>query len=319
MPKKQLRLHLGVKSDPIEYRYSYEWFFRILAEEDVHFVQLGSFFEAYQLPEEYFLRLREQAANFGIRIASTFTAHRELGGILRQEPGWEEVAHRMYRRWIDIGALVGADSVGSNPGAVLRDRMDLKQQGVEAHLRHAKEWMRYAHQKGVSVLAIEPMSCLAEPPTLPEEIRSMADGLIGFHNEHLHETCTFGYCVDVAHGYADCDGNTVYDNIELFEAALPYVTEIHLKNTDSRFDSTFGFSEAERERGIVDVKQIRQILLENIEIVPVSDLVGYLELGGPKTGRDYSDRLLENDLRQSIRYLREVFPSAAGEFREEAS
>ena len=197
--------------------------------------------------------------------------------------------------------------------------MEIKQEGVQSYLRHAKEWMRYASQKGVSVLTIEPMSCLAEPPTLPEEIRSMADELLGFHNEHPDETCTLGYCVDIAHGYADCEGNTVYDNTELFEAALPYVTEIHLKNTDSRFDSTFGFSEAERERGIVDVTRIRDILLENAEILPVSDLVGYLELGGPKTGRDYSDRHLENDLRESIRYLREVFPSAAEvqESREE--
>ena len=121
MPRNQLRLHLGVKSDPIEYRYSYEWFFQILAEEDVHFVQLGSFFEAYQLPNEFFLcAAQTRPKTFGIRIASTFTAHRELGGVMREEPGWQEVADRMYRRWIDIGALVGADSVGSNPGAVLR-------------------------------------------------------------------------------------------------------------------------------------------------------------------------------------------------------
>jgi len=30
-----LRLHLGLKTDPIENRYSYEWLFRLLAEEDV--------------------------------------------------------------------------------------------------------------------------------------------------------------------------------------------------------------------------------------------------------------------------------------------
>jgi len=56
-----LSLQLGVKTDPIEYRYSYEWLFRILADEGVPHVQLGTFSELYQLPGEFFLQLRRQA------------------------------------------------------------------------------------------------------------------------------------------------------------------------------------------------------------------------------------------------------------------
>ena len=33
----------------------------------------------------------------------------------------------------------------------------------------------YAHEHGVPYLTIEPMSCTAEPPTLPEEIRQKID------------------------------------------------------------------------------------------------------------------------------------------------
>ena len=36
-----LSLQFGVKSDPIEYRYSYEWLFRILANKGVPYVQIG--------------------------------------------------------------------------------------------------------------------------------------------------------------------------------------------------------------------------------------------------------------------------------------
>jgi len=313
MEEKELRLHLGVKSDPIEYRFSYDWFFRLLAEEGVRFVQFGTFFEMYQLPDEYFRNLRQRAEDFGLSISSVFAAHRELGGFLREEPGWAEVARKNYERLIEVGVLLGSSSVGASVGAALRDRMGLKNNGIRTGLTHLKELMHVACEKGVPTLNIEPMSCLAEPPTLPHEIRDLAEELKGYHRDHPEDTSTVGYCVDVAHGYADREGRVVHGNMEVLVATLPYATEIHLKNTDSTFNSTFGFSEAEREKGIVDVEEVRDLLVRNAEIVPVRDLIGYLELVGPKTGRDYSDYLLESDLRESIRHLREVFPTVAAD------
>ena len=47
----------------------------------------------------------------------------------------------------------------------------------------------------------------------------------------------------------------------------------------------------------------------NADVVPVEELIGYLELGGPKRGRDYSDARLEGELRVSLRHLRETFQS----------
>ncbi|MCS7259586.1 MAG: hypothetical protein NZ765_02225, partial [Anaerolineae bacterium] len=79
MPK-HLTLQLGIKTDPIEYRFSYEWLFRLMAEEGVGHAQLGSFFEMTLLPDEFFVYLRKQAEQYGIRISSVFTTHRELGG-----------------------------------------------------------------------------------------------------------------------------------------------------------------------------------------------------------------------------------------------
>jgi hypothetical protein len=45
-----MKIELGIKSDPVEYRYSYEWLFRIMEQENVTHLQLGTFFELYQLP-----------------------------------------------------------------------------------------------------------------------------------------------------------------------------------------------------------------------------------------------------------------------------
>ncbi len=303
----ELRLQLGVKTDPVEYRYSYEWLFRLLAEEGVRYVQLGTFFEIYRLPDEYFHTLRRRAEDLGVAIRSIFTAHRELGGFFIDEPGWEAVARRNYQRLIEVGSLVGARSVGSNPGAVYRDRMGSKKRGIECYLRHMKELMGFAHEQGVEWLTIEPMSYLAEPPTLPEEIRSMAEELGAYHQQHAASTARVGFCADISHAYADRDFCVRHHHLKLLKVTLPYLVEIHLKNTDPQYCSTFGFSPAEREAGIVEVEPIRRTLLAHADVIPVDNLVGYLEVGGPKLGRDYSDKDLAEGLRDSLRHLKEVW------------
>ncbi len=307
-----LKLQLGIKTDPIQYRYSYEWLFRLLAEENVRLVQLGTFFELYQLPDEFFRELRRKADDHGITIASTFTAHRELGGFFRDDgPGWVQVARRNFERAIEVGALLGAQSVGSNPGAVLRDRMGTKTAGTKIYVDHMKELMRFAAAHGVHWLGIEPMSCLAEPPTLPEEQQAMGAELQAFHDANSKTTARAGYCADIAHGYADLNKQVIFDNVQLLEAGLPWTHELHLKNTDKMFNSTFGFSAAEREKGIVDIPKIRDYLLARAATLPVPVLTGYLEMGGPKLGRDYSDGALGDMLRESLRYLKQNFEAAS--------
>jgi ribulose-phosphate 3-epimerase len=301
-----LSLQIGVKSDPIECRYSFPWLFGLMEECGVRHLQLGTFFELYDLPDAFFTDLRRQAADHGVGIRSVFTSHRELGGFFRDEPGWVTVARRSYERLIEIGALVGADSVGSNPGSILRDRMALKPWGLRTYLDHMKELMAYAFDCGVPMLTMEPMSCLAEPPTLPDEMRMMVGELAAHHVENP-ETADIGLCVDVSHGYADETGDVVHGHMELLEAALPFTVEMHLKNTDFRYGSTFGFSDAERQRGVVDLAAVRSLLERNASHLPVRRLVAYLEMGGPKLGRDYSDKELGEQLRTSLAHCRAVF------------
>jgi ribulose-phosphate 3-epimerase len=281
--------------------------FRLLAEEGVTHAQLGSFFELYWLPDEYFVTLRREAEQFGVRISSVFTTHRELGGWFRPEPGWEAVSFRAFQRMIEVGVLLGADAVGGSVGAVLRDQMETKTSGTRRFIAAMKQLMGYAHERGVTALLIEPMSCLAEPPTLPEEIAAMGAELAEHHAARPATTSPTGYCVDVAHGYLNEHGALGYDNVALFRATLPYLRVVHLKNTDARFDSTFGFTEADRARGIVQIETFRDLLLANAGLLPVSEVVGHLEISGPKLGRDYSDNTLAAMVRESLRYLRATF------------
>ena len=308
-----LTFQLGVKRDPILYRYSYSWLFRLMAEEGVRHVQLGSFFELYQLPDSFFHRLRGQATDHGITISSVFTAHREIGGYFQGDE-WVGVARKNHERLIEIAALLGARAAGTNPGAVLRDRMGTKSTGLATYLRHMQELMHRAHALGVPELTIEPMSCAAEPPALPDEQKRMAEELFAYHAAHP-DTAAVGYCIDIAHGYCDAQKQVVCNHWGLLEAGLPWCRELHLKNTDATYDKTFGFREDERKRGVIDVAATRAWLQQRASVLPVRDLVGYLEIGGPKLGRDYSDGDLEGMLRESLRHLKATWlqeqPAAA--------
>ena len=302
-----MNLQLGLKSDPIEYRYSYDWLFDFLRKKEIGNVQIGSFIELYVLEDGFFKQLKAKAEDNGIRIRSCFTAHRELGGFMSGNPYLIKAALRNYKRYIEVAALLGADYVGGNPGSIYRDSLDQKADGISCYLEHMKQLMRYAYECGLKALTLEPMSSLAEPPSLPGEIDFMMQMLSEHHQANRETTVPVYLCGDVSHGLADRDREVVLNNMELFEHAVPYMAEFHFKNTDQCFDSTFGFGVEERTRGIVDLNEIKSIISRHQSEWPVEEVVGYLEIGGPKLGRDYSDRLLPRMLEESIDALKNVF------------
>jgi sugar phosphate isomerase/epimerase len=295
-----MELELGIKSDPIESRYSFEWLFELLQDAGVRNLQLGSFAEIFTLEDGWFLELRRKAERRGVRIRSCFTTHRDLGGFFLEDPWRQRATRRMFERLIRIAALVGAEAAGGNPGSVPRDQPDSKESGIARYLGQMKELMGLARREGLQWLALEPMSCLAEPPTLPEEVERIL-GELGAHHRANPETTVPVYCCsDIGHGYADAERRIVHDNWSLFERQIPFMGAFHIKNTDRHFDATFGFSAEERARGIVDLQRLRALLERHAGRFPVRPLVGYYETGGPKVGRDYSDGNLERDLRESL-------------------
>ncbi len=301
-------VEIGIKTDPITTRYSFDWLFDLLVEEGVKYVQLGAFFEMFHMESErFFISLREKAEKRGLRIKSMFSAYREFGGFFYDDPEMEKAARKMYEKYIHIGGVLGVDYAGTNPGAVYRDQMEKKDQGIETYLKHMKELQGMAFEKGLKAFNIEPMSSLAEPPTTPQEMDYMIGVLNGHHHQNKDSTVPVWLCGDISHGLADKDRNIIHSNIELFKHGIPMMSEFHFKNTDQIYGSTFGFSAQEQQKGIIDLREIRQICEEYKDQWPVKEVVGYLEIGGPKTGRDYSDPLLGEELKISLRAIKEVF------------
>ncbi|MDR1612626.1 MAG: sugar phosphate isomerase/epimerase [Planctomycetota bacterium] len=300
-----MQLTLGIKSDPIDRRFSFDWLFDLLAGEGVRYLQLGTFFELYFLDDDWFLSLAERARGKGVTVKSVFSSYRELGGFLTGDPGFEKAARRNWTRLVEIASLLGADFVGSSMGSPFRDRMETKEAGLRNCIRFLADMAVLAGGKGLRGITVEPMSCLAEPPTTPDECRLVMDGLAVARAAGGGAPAYF--CADISHGYADADQRVVYDNFTLFNGQIPHICEFHFKNTDAIFNSTFGFGPAERERGVVKLDRFRSLLEANADRFPIEDVTGYLELSGPKIGRDYSDRKLGGMLRTSLRALREAF------------
>ncbi|MCK5861438.1 MAG: ribulose-phosphate 3-epimerase [Candidatus Hydrogenedentes bacterium] len=303
-----ISIEIGIKTDPVTYRYSYPWLFKFMQRHGLHHVQLGTFVELYQLPDKWFEGLREEADSYEISISSVFTSHRELGGFFRDEPGLNEVAYRNFARLIEVGGLLGASCVGGNPGAVLRDQMDTKAAGVQRYFEAMKKLMHHGWRCGVETLTFEPMSCTAEPPTSSDEIRNFADTLDTYHR-NTPETSAIGICFDTSHGYADEEGIVRVKPAALLEASLPWLAEMHLKNTDDMYCSTFGFGEMEQVRGIIELDTVRDMLYRNADQLPHPHLIAYLNVDGPNLGRDYSDKMLEQELEASILHLQSIFSS----------
>lgn len=300
-------LSLGMKSDPVQYRYDYEWLFDFLNDHDIHYVQLGSFFEMYWLEDGFFHELRELAERKHIRLKSAFTAYRELGGFLTGNPYMEKVARACYERYIEIGAILGLDYLGASMGAVYLNKPETKSEGIQRYTTHMKELVMLARERGIKAITVEPMSCSTEPPSFPDELRSLMATFEDYHKQHPDSTVPLYLCGDISHGVADREGKVLHGNLELFELEIPYMAEFHFKNTDKIFNATFGFSDEENARGIVDLQEVKTLIETHAGRCPVDELVGYFEFTSLKLGRDYTDYKLEKILSDSFTALQKVF------------
>ena len=202
-----MNFQIGIKTDPIETRYSFPWLFDLLAEEGIRHVQIGSFFELYHLEAGWFDQLKREAAQRNLILKSLFTSHRELGGFFYGDPYMERAARQGCERLLEVASLLGVDYCGWNPGSIYRDRLKGKTEGLVCFHRNLHELMHHAHGLGLKAITVEPMSCLAEPPSTPDEIRTMMETADAYHCKNPGSTVPVYLCGDISHGVADENGD----------------------------------------------------------------------------------------------------------------
>jgi hypothetical protein len=304
-----MKIALGVKSDPIESRYTFDWLFGLMSDCGVDRLQYGSSLPTFCAEDEYFRQLRRRAEKKGIRIASLFASQREFGGFASGDPLLEAATRRAWERMIRVATLLGAECAGTNALIVMRDLPRMKESGIRRFMENIKALLAIAKRAGLKALTTEPMSSVWEYPSTPEEVTQLATDLGAFHAANPASTVPFYYCTDVTHGVVDENRCVVHSNWELLEVAIPFTWEIHFKNTDAALNSTFGFGPEDVKRGIVDLGRLADLLKRNALRFPLAEITGYLEIPGPKVGRDYSDPLLGRMLMESLEALKRHFPS----------
>ena len=302
-----MKVNLGVKSDLIESRYSFDWLFGIMADCGVERLQVGCSISTYLTDDEYFRGVRRRAERRGIRITSVFSAIREFGGFASGDLWLATATRRMWERLIRVASLLGAGMAGTNASITMRDRPESREEGIRRFRSEIRDLLALAKREGLEALTTEPMSSVWEYPSTPEEIRGLAEELAAYHAEHERDTVAFYYCGDISHGVADREKRVMHDNWELFALEIPWMGEFHFKNTDAIFNSTFGFGPREKERGIVDLARLAALIEANSERFPLPEVTGYLEIGGPKLGRDYTDCHVGEALVESLSALKEHF------------
>jgi hypothetical protein len=302
-----MKVNLGVKSDLIESRYTFDWLFGIMADCGLERLQFGCSISTYLADDEYFRALRRRAERRGILIMSVFSTMREFGGFASGDPWLAAATVRMWQRLIRAASLLGAGMAGTNASITMRDRPQSREEGIRRFHSEIRELMALAKREGLDALTTEPMSSVWEYPSTPEEVRGLAEELASYHAEHEQTTVPFLYCGDISHGVADPERRVVHDNWELFALEIPWMGEFHFKNTDAIFNSTFGFGPGERTRGIVDLARLAALIKANAERFPLPEVTGYLEISGPKLGRDYTDCHVGEALVESLAALKEHF------------
>ena len=303
-----MTVHVGVKSDPIENRYSFDWLFGLMAEQHVGWLQLGSSFPFFHAEAEWFRDLSRRAERRGIRIESTYSSYREMTGFFAADPHLEAASRFAWERLIQVAVVGGRlfrgielrlgaprppRREGARPRAVLPPP-----EGALAH-REGRRPLGAVHRAHVVALraAIDPRGDGPGDPGNGRVPRGRSPP---------------ARCPSSSAPTSPTASRTATGGWWSTTGACSRRASRTRASSTSRTPTTgstgpSGSPRRSARRGIVDLERFRALIDANADRFPVQELVGYLELPGPKTGRDYTDNLLGSALGESLAALKAVF------------
>ena len=307
------RIIFGVNLNFAKYVYSPRRALEIakdaLGVRHVEMVADNDFGPAFYLgrPESFRAHHREIAAaarELGVEIPSVLTIYRDSGAIAASNPEIRDSARQVGLSILEQAASYGAPYVGISFFTMNRDEAedaDRFERAYEAALEIWKGWMADARRLGIEFLLVEMAAARREACSTIADTRKTLEALEGHHRANPETTVPVGLCYDTGHGISRAESPDESDrDFRGWLAAFPgEIHEIHLKNTDSEFQSTWHFTAAGEAvtRGIIEPREVLRCVKET-STVPT--LLLYLEVPG-KRGRDIGERQAIDEHRQSIR------------------
>lgn len=279
---------------------------RIVGEElGLKYVQLTADILNPDLPaavlREHTRLIAAACERSGTRITSTFTgAFTRVNHLAHPDPAVREHWVGWFKRFVDLTAELGAESVGSHFGILtLQDYRDPKRR-AERRSQNIAAWHEvgaYARDRGLSFISWEPMSIGREYGETIAEARRLRDDVC------RDAPIPFKLCVDLDHGdlaSSDPDDTDSYAWLRAFAVDAP---QVHLKQTTPDRLSNRPFTAEHNAAGGIRPHQVVRTLQEAGS--PGAELI--LELGFRE--REPADSTVVEVLKESVAYWRDAVPA----------
>jgi len=226
----------------------------------------------------YHREVGEYGRKIGVEIASVLTFYRDNVSVAHPDPAIREVAMLVMESMAVQAGEYGAKYVGASLGTVLAE--DFANERVRAKLFNAaaeawKKWMEMAHREGLRGVNIESMSTLREPPATIRSARKWLSELNDYHRRKPDTTVPCHLCYDLGHGPTEAEDDSPADRdfASWFEAFGDAIVEVHIKNTDSGFISTWPFTDEYKEFGIIDLDRVAEAMRDHLRAPEVYVMV----------------------------------------------
>ncbi|NLX42274.1 MAG: sugar phosphate isomerase/epimerase [Chloroflexi bacterium] len=158
-----------------------------------------------------------------------------------------------FRRFIDLGVALGAQSVGSHFGILSVydvSHVDRYRARVDEAVRLWQELSFYARERGLPYLYFEPMSVPREMGNTISQARELHERL------NAHAGVPIDMCLDVGHAPHPLER----DPYQWLEKLAPYAPIVHLQQTEAGYSRHLPFAPEYNAEGIVDAERVLSIL-----------------------------------------------------------
>jgi sugar phosphate isomerase/epimerase len=249
-------------------------------------------------PEDYIAgqirRIKAAVQENDLVIESLFTsAFTRVNHLMHPDGEARKIWLDWFKRFLDIGAELGAKNAGSHFGIMTFDTYDDPAKRAFILDEGIKGWQElsfYAKEKGYECLIFEPMSVPREMANTIEETRELLDRV------NAHCGVPLKVCLDVGHAPHPAQRDP-YPWIEALAAVSPV---IHLQQTVLHKSNHAPFTAEQNKTGIIT----REKVMEAVKKAGCTDALFAFEISH-REHWDTDFRIIQ-DLKESVEYFRPV-------------
>lgn len=244
-----------------------------------------------QLARQY----RKAFADEGVVISSSFggVASYTYAQLLAPTPEQRMISFEFFKRAIDLTAVMGVKVMGTPIGGMTcEDARDehRRAQRYESALDYIRKLAAYAKRQGLTEIQIEATPLLTEFPHSPAASVKLMKDLDGTTDIPVRLLIDWGHALfqPLLKGEADMG--------LWLKACAPYVSGIHLQQTDGLWDRHWDFTKP----GILTPELIKNVTVN----AGLENIIQYLEV---VTIFEDFDNAVYNGLKESMQLLHTVF------------